>query len=366
MPETFWTLDRLGVLNEMKQIGFTRKNGVQFVQTADDETPPFYFDEHAEHESAVTFHVQRAEFDKLLFDTALKRGATITDETTVVDVEFKKNGSHLVSLKTVDGKTKQVATKIVVDASGQQSLIANRNQLKEVNPHLKKAAIWAYFKNAIVNGGCNPEVTCVLHTKSKEAWFWYVPLSDETVSVGLVGDSDFILKRGGSPQQTFNTEVGNCPGLQRRLRDAQPVGKFYVAKDFSYTTTQASGAGWVLIGDAYGYIDPVFCSGVFLALKSGELAADAIIDSFYRNDFSAESLGRWADKFEDGVQWIRKLVQCFYDKDFSFSEFMQAHPEHAGKLTALFAGKVFEGNPGAIFDDLDPWLENLKGANALT
>ncbi len=366
MPETYWTFERLGILAEMKQIGFTRKNGVQFVNAEDKESRPFFFDEHDDRDCAVTFHVQRSDFDQLLFENALKRGATVSDETTVTNLDLRKQGNHLVTLKGLDGKEKQVATKIVVDATGQQSLIAGRNRLKQVNPDLKKAAIWGYFENAVVNGGTNPEVTCILHTNSKEAWFWYIPLSDQTVSVGLVGDNDFILRRGGSPQQTFNMELDNCPGLQRRLRDAAQVGKFHVAKEFSYTTTQNSGPGWVLIGDAYGFIDPIYSSGVFLALKSGELAADAIIDSFYRNDLSGESLGRWTGNFEDGVKWIRKLVHAFYVKEFSFGEFMKAHPQHAGNLTALLVGKVFEGNPGAMFDDLDPWLENLKAENAMT
>ena len=364
MPETYWTFQRLGILDKLEEIGFTRKNGVQFVNAQDKESQPFFFEEHDDRECAVTWHVQRADFDQMLYENAHKRGATTIDETRVSDVELKNQPPHLVTIKLPDGKEKTISTKIVVDATGQQSLLANRNKLKTVNPDLKKAAIWGYFENALVNGGGKPEVTCILHTKSQEAWFWYIPLSDQTVSVGLVGDNDFILKRGNSPAKTFREEYLNCPGLQRRLRDADPKGKFHVAKEFSYTTSEHSGPGWVLIGDAFGFIDPIYSSGVYLALKSGEMAAGNIIDAFYRNDLSGETLGRWTGEFEEGVKWIRKLVHAFYTKEFSFGEFMKAHPQHAGNLTDLLIGRVFDGNPGKIFEDMDPWLDNLKAEKA--
>lgn len=364
MPETYWTFERLGILNQVREFGFIKKNGVQFVNSKDKESKPFFFEEHDDRECAQTWHVKRSDFDQLLYDNAMKRGANTSDETQVLDVELKKQPPHLLTLKLPDGKEKQVSTKIVVDATGQQSLIAGRNQLKQINPDLKKAAIWGYFEGALVNGGGNPEVTCILHTESKDCWFWYIPLSDGSVSVGLVGDNQFVLKRGNSPQQTFDEELANCPGLQRRLRDATQVGKFHIAKEFSYTTTEHSGPGWVLIGDAFGFIDPIYSSGVYLALKSGEMAADNIVDGFYRNDLSGETLGRWTGEFEEGIRWIRKLVHAFYTKEFSFGDFMKAHPEHAGNLTNLLIGRVFEGKPGKIFDDMDPWIENLKSEKA--
>ncbi len=364
MPETYWTFERLGILNEMKKIGFTRKNGVQFVNSDDKESKPFFFREFDDRECADSFHVQRAELDQLLYETAYNRGATTVDEARVLDLELKPQSPHLVTIKLADGKEKQISTKVVVDATGQQSIIASRNNIKKVNPDLKKAAIWGYFQGANVNGGHNPDVTCILHTKSKDAWFWYIPLSNETVSVGLVGDNDFVLKRGNAPRHTVEEEKANCPGLQRRLRDATQTGRFHVAKEFSYTVEQTTGPGWVLVGDAYGFIDPIYSSGVYLALKSGEMAADCIVDAIYRNDLSPETLGRWTGEFDEGIKWIRKLVYAFYTKEFSFGSFMKEYPQHANNLTNLLIGRVFEGKPGAIFDDMDPWIENLKSAEA--
>ncbi len=360
MPETYWVFEKLGVLEEFQSIGFTRKNGVQFVNSADKETKPFIFTDHDDRECAVTWHVERSKFDGLLFNTAHKLGVTCLDDTRVLDVQFKENGQHSVIVQSPGKKQRTLKTRVVVDATGQQTFLANRMGLKQIDPDLKKAAIWTYFKNAVRKGGDNPEVTCILHTNSKDAWFWYIPLGNDTVSVGVVGDNDFLLKRQASPEDTFRQEWDNCPGLQRRLRDATQTGRYHVAKEFSYTTTEHAGDGWVLVGDAYGFIDPIYSSGVFLALKSADLAAQAICDGLRRNDLSAEQLGNWTYEFEAGVHWIRKLVHAFYTKDFSFGEFMREHPQHKENLTNLLIGRVFEGNPGSMFDDLDPWIEQIK------
>ena len=214
-------------------------------------------------------------------------------------------------------------------------------------------------------GGGNPEVTCILHTESKEAWFWYIPLGNGTVSVGLVGDNDFLLKRGGSPQQTFEAEMKNCPGVNRRLIDATQVDRLHIAKEFSYHTSERAGNGWVLVGDAGGFIDPIYSSGVYLALKSGMMAGEAVAAGLHSNDTSKKQLGVWTRDFEAGVGWIRKLVQAFYTNNFSFGSFMKAHPQHAGNLTDLLIGRVFDGKPGRIFKDLDPWIEKVKNGEDL-
>ena len=360
MPETYWVFEKLGVVDEFNQLGFTRKHGVQFVTSKGKESKPFIFSEHDDRPCSVTWHVERSKFDETLYEAARKRGATCLDETRVMDVDFKENGSHSVTVQDSQGKQRTLKARVVVDATGQQAFLASRMGTKEINPNLKKAAIWTYFKDAERAGGNNPEVTCILHTNTKDAWFWYIPLGDETVSVGLVADNDYLLKRSGSPEQTFQAEMKNCPGVQRRLRDAKQASRFRVAKEFSYSTSQHAGDGWLLVGDAYGFIDPVYSSGVFLALKSADMAADAIHEGLNRNDLSAEQLGKWVPEFDEGVQWLRKLVHAFYNKDFSVGKFIKQHPQHSQNLTDLLVGRVFTGNPGAIFDDLDPWLENLQ------
>lgn len=360
MPEAYWIFERLGVLHEMDKVGFTRKHGVQFVSKGDKETMPFIFAEHDDRACSLSWHVKRDKFDKLLYDTAFNRGATCTDETRVLDIDIRKKGPHKITLQNSEGKEHEVVAKVIIDSSGQSSMIANRLELKEYYPDLKKAAIWGYFEDGIRAGGGNPEVTCILNTESKDAWFWYIPLGDGTVSVGLVGDNDFLLKRGGSPQQTFEAEMKNCKGIQRRLIDGKLKSKFHVAKEFSYTCKEQAGDGWVLVGDAGGFIDPIYSSGVYLALKSGLMAGEAVAEGLHAGDTSKKQLGKWTREYDDGVKWIRKLVRAFYTKEFSFGGFMKSFPEHGENLTNLLIGRVFDGNPGKIFEDMDPWIEKAK------
>ena len=149
--------------------------------------------------------------------------------------------------------------------------------------------------------------------------------------------------------------------MQERLAEATQVDKLHVAKEFSYTTTQQAGQGWVLIGDAYGFIDPIYSSGVYFALKSGELAADAIVEGFARDDLSGHQLGGWTKEFDSGTQWIRKLVDKYYTNEFSFGKFMKQHPQHQGNLTDLLIGRIFYDGAGNIFQDMDPATEEAIG-----
>ena len=363
MPEVYWTLKRLGVLDKVKAKGtFTTKNGVQFVTEKGKETKPFFFQDHDQRESSLTWHVQRADFDQILFDNAAEKGADCRDQTRVTGLHFRETGPHGVDLKLADGSTRQVSARVIVDATGQQSMIANKLSLKQVDPNLKKAAIWGYFKNARRNQEKDgPEVTCILHTTGKKAWYWYIPLSDGNVSVGLVSNNELILKDRGKPCETFFEEMENCQGVKDRLADAELVGDVRVAKEFSYRTSKHAGDGWVLAGDAYSFIDPVYSSGVLLALKSGEYVADAVNEGLAKGDVSEAQLGKWTGEYEEGVGLFRKLVHAFYTDEFSFAEFMKQYPQYKRDLTDLLIGRVYgEEEPGKIFEDMDPWIEHSK------
>ncbi len=364
MPESYWTLKRLGLIERLQSSDFVKKYSVQFVTADSKASQPFFFKEHDDRECSQTWQVERARFDELLFRNAADKGADCFDQTRVLDIQFAGDKATGISLATANGDRVEVGAKVVMDGSGQQSLIANKLGLREPIPHLRKAAIWSYFRNAERVPGPHGGATVILHTKSQEAWFWYIPLSDGITSVGLVGDIDLLLKSRPSPADAYCEELGNCPDLARRLSDAQMEGGFHVAKEFSYTTTQHAGPGWVLIGDAFGFIDPIYSSGVFFALKTGEMAADCVIAGLRQNDVSGAVLGAWTEEFKQGAQWVRKLVEAYYENRFSFGTFMKQFPSHRGNLTDLLIGRVFHENAGAIFQDMEPAIEAARRTSA--
>ena len=360
MPETYWTLQRLGVLDQMKSRGFVQKMSVQFVGDSGRESQPFFFRQHDPRECSQTWQVERAEFDQMLFDNAAAKGADCYDQTRVMSVIFAENRAEGVRLTTAAGETQDVRARVVVDATGQHALIANSLGLRTDDPDLQNAAIWGYYRNARRDEGDNGGATIILHTKGKHSWFWFIPLSDNVASIGVVSTAQYLFKDRGKPTDVFQEELTKCPALVERLAEAELVSPLRVAKEFSFTTQQQAGDGWVLIGDAFGFIDPVYSSGVYFALKSGEMAADAIVEGLRNGDTSQRQLGAWVTPFASGTQWIRKLVTAYYTNEFSFGHFLRDHPDHRANLTDLLIGRIFHDGAGQIFDDMLPAIDEAK------
>ena len=364
MPETYWIFERLGVLDKMQQSDFVKKVSVQFVSHTGAESQPFFFDKHDPRACSQTWQVERAKFDQMLFDHAASKGAVCQDQSRVLDVLLDGDRATGVRLQQPSGESTEISARVVVDATGQQAMLANRLGLTVDNPNFKKVAIWGYYEGAHREPGLHGGATLILHTNGKHSWFWYIPLANGITSVGVVGDRDYLLKGRQAPAQTFSDELDKCPALLSRLESAVLSSEIHVLKEFSYHTTRPAGDGWVLVGDAWGFIDPIYSSGVYFALKSGELAGDAIVEGLQSNDTSARQLGKWCDEFAQGTIWVRKLVETFYTNEFSFGRFMRDHPEHLGNLTDLLIGRIFHEDAGKIFQDMDLAIETARGENA--
>jgi flavin-dependent dehydrogenase len=198
-----------------------------------------------------------------------------------------------------------------------------------------------------LNGGA----TLVLRTeRGSGGWFWYIPLENDITSVGIVADPGYLVKgRGQDLAKIFNEEIEKCEPCRRRVAGATRVDKIYSIIDYSYRSRQCAGNGFILIGDAYGFLDPIYSSGVLLALKMAEFAADAIHDAFKRDDFSRERLGRFQVKLDKGIESMRKLVYAFYNDGFSFAGFLQKYPEHRVSIINLLIGNVFKEDADEVY-----------------
>lgn len=360
IPETYWQLKRLGLIEQLKESAFPKKFSVQFVTEEGTETMPFYFNKYKEHESSQTWQVVRAEFDQMLVDNAQNQGAVIHTGAQVLDLICEGEQVVGVKLKLNSQESRDIRCKLVVDASGQTGFIANRLKLKVADPILKKGTVWAHFKNAHRDEGIDEGATLILQTEGKRSWFWYIPLPDNTVSIGCTGDMAYMFsKERGNSEEIFNQEVERCVGIKKRLADAHPVTEFMTTKDFSYHSTQPAGPGWMLAGDALGFIDPVYSSGVFLALKSGELVADTINDAFDSQDFSVERLSQWYPDYRNGVENFRKLVYAFYAPGFSFGTFLRQYPQFKMNLVDILIGDVFKPEVAEMFTVMQEEIPEL-------
>lgn len=352
IPETYWVLKRLKMLDKMKSSGFVKKYSVQFVNAMGKQSAPFYFYDNKPHECSQTWQVRRSDFDTMMLRNAEEQGVRVHEGARVLDVLFEGERAVGVRVATDDGGSRDVPADVVVDASGQSSLLINKFKLRVADPELNKGAIWTYFEGAYRDDGKDEGATIVLSLQNKRGWFWYIPMHDNMVSVGVVADFDYLFKERGAHEETFAEEMENCPAVKDRVSMGRQVAPVKATKDYTYRAGRAAGDGWVLVGDAFGFLDPLYSSGVLLALKSGELAADAVIEGLEIGDTSRQQLGKWEADYVEGMNRMRRLVCEYYD-GFSFGQFIRRFPHHRGGVTDLLIGDLFKKELDQVFADID-------------
>jgi flavin-dependent dehydrogenase len=353
IPETYWVLERLNMLPKMQRSQFVKKYSVQFVNADGKLSAPFYFWDNKPHECSQTWQVVRSEFDQLMLANAREHGVDAHEGVHVVDAIFDGERAAGVRIKAPEGERREVRATVVVDASGQAALLQNRFKLRLWDPILNKGAIWTYWKGAYRDAGRDEGATMVLQTADRRGWFWYIPLHADRVSVGVVAPFDHLFNRDrASHEQTYSEEVERCPAVKERIAGATRMTGYFVTRDYSYRSTKVSGDGWVLIGDAFGFLDPLYSSGVLLALRSGEMAADAILEGLQKGDTSAAQLGKWGPGFNEGIDRMRRLVCEFYD-GFSFGKFVRAYPHLRNTVTDLLIGDLFTSRVDEVWGPME-------------
>jgi flavin-dependent dehydrogenase len=352
IPETYWVLERLGMLEKMKRSRFVKKWSVQFVGSSGKQSAPFYFWDNKPHECSQTWQVVRSEFDQMMLENAREHGVAAFEGVRVRDVIFDGERAAGVRIQEPGKQPREVRARVVVDASGQSGLLMNRLGLRLWDPLLDKGAIWTYWQGAYRDAGKDEGATMVLQTADRKGWFWYIPLHDDRVSVGVVKPFDMLFKGRGSHEEVYGEEVERCAAVKKRVASGKRITGFFATKDYSYRSTRVAGEGWVLVGDAFGFLDPLYSSGVLLALRSGEMAADAIVEGLAKDDLSERQLGRWGPVFNRGVDRMRRLVCEYYD-GFSFGKFVKTFPELSGTVTDLLIGDLFEDKVDRVWQPLE-------------
>jgi flavin-dependent dehydrogenase len=346
IPYTWHTLKRLGVIDQMHQSANPKKYSVQFVSLTGQVSQPFYFFQTIKHECAVTWQVQRSEFDTMLLDNARAKGAEIQQGRHVRDVLMDGNRVVGVQYDEVGGrKGLEARSRCVVDCSGRDSLLSRRFGWRERDPELNKIAVWSYYKGARRDPGLDAGATTVAYVPHK-GWFWYIPLPDDVVSVGVVGEADYLYRDTRDVEAILDREVQSCKWVHEHVRDAERCEPAMVTGEYSYSSSHIATDGLCLVGDAFSFLDPLFSSGVFLALKGGEIAADTIHQGLLDDDLSGARFDAYLAQARGAVKSFRELVLAFYDESFSFREFLDAYPHLHSKIVDTLVGNVFT--------DLDP------------
>ena len=340
MPYCYFSLERIGVIERMKASHYPKKYSVQFVSTNGHVSQPFYFFQHLEHEASTTWQVLRGEFDQMLLDNARAKGAVVLEETAAKDAIRRDGAVTGVVAVGKDGAPREFHAPMTIDASGRDALMVTRNGWKQRDPQLNKIAIWTYYKGALRDPGLDAGATTVAYLPEK-GWFWYIPLPEDLVSVGVVAEKDYLYRDIRDLAGIFQREVRNNVWVEQHLAAGRQTGQYWVTGEYSYRSRYCAADGLILVGDAFAFLDPVFSSGVFLALRSGELAAEAVDAALSAGDVSASRFEQYGQKICRGVEAMRKLVYAFYDHEFNFREFVMRFPDLRGDLTDCLIGNLF-------------------------
>jgi len=341
IPFTFGPLQRLGLIPRLRESAFVKKYSVAFVQPDGRASQPFYFFTRYDRESiAQTWQVLRSEFDEMLLDNARARGAEVREETAVT--ELVKEGGKVVGAKVRgrDGVVGEIRARITLDCTGKEAFSAVRHGWRMRDPYLNKVAVWTYYKGAKRDAGIDEGTTMVAYVPEK-GWFWYIPQHRDMVSVGVVAEGKYLTRDGvKDPRQIFEREVEQNLWIKDHLAVGSSTGQYYVTSEYSHHARHCAAPGLLLVGDAFAFLDPVFSSGVMLALKSGLLAGDAVHEGLTRGDLSPQHFAPYGATIREGVENMRKLVYAFYNPAFSFREVIKRYPDAAGEITDCLSGDV--------------------------
>ena len=273
----------------------------------------------------------------------------------MLEVLFEGERAVGVKVQDEDGSEREVRAEVVVDASGQSSMIMSRLGLREWDPVLKKGGRVDLLGRGLSRHGPRRRGHDGPADAGQERLVLVHPAARRHRQRRRRGRPTTTCSRTG-PASDYETiyieEVARCPGVQRRIAEANAVRSFPPQKEYSYRSKRAAGDGWVLVGDAFGFLDPLYSSGVLLALKSGSLAADAVVEGLAKGDTSAAQLGKWEAGFVRGMDRMRRLVCEYYD-GFSFGRFVKRHPHMKGAVTDLLIGDLFRDELDEVFMLMD-------------
>ena len=341
LPFSMKAFTRLGLQEKFLSAGFLKKYGGEIMGACSDTGTKFYFKDGYRSQTDHAYQVTRSDFDKVLLDHAAESGAEVHEQTPVEAVEFSSHGVDL-SVRS-NGSANSIQARYLVDASGRTSVLGRQFKIKKTYDHLQKLSIFAHYEGVWRPEGIDGTLTVLI--RAVDRWFWLIPLSDERTSVGVVLDSETFRKSKLSAEDFLEQALAEQPTIAKRMTNARRVSKVYVEADFSYRSARLYGDRWLLTGDAAGFIDPIFSSGVFLAVFSGEKCADALNEVLDHPRKAKRLFARYERSVNRAMDVYLRFVNAWYTKEFI--EVFLAPRNVLGLAPAVNA--VLGGNVGNSF-----------------
>ncbi len=338
LPYCYFPLERIGMIEKLRASSFVKKYSVQFAAMDGRISAPFYFFQHFDHDAAQTWQVVRREFDQMMLDNAIEKGAQVVHGATAKRLIM--HGDRCEGLVVdFEGERQSVRAPVTIDCGGRHGFAATARGWIVPDPQLNKVAIWTYYKGARRDAGHDEGATTVAYLPGK-GWFWYIPLPDDVVSVGVVAERDYLYREGKDLEAIIDRETEANRWIADHLAPGRRCEPVRVTAEYSYRSRYCAGDGLVLAGDAFTFLDPVFSSGILLALLGGERAAHAVDAALSAGDVSAARFAAYGADLCEGIEAMRKLVYAFYEETFSFGSLLKSHPDLRGDLTDCLIGNL--------------------------
>lgn len=304
LPHTLPFLKQLGVLEEVERIGL-QKFGAELLSPYHDESATLYFAGAMDKSQPYAFQVRRSEFDDILLKNCQKKGAHVREGLEAKDVNFSDTGLAMVHGVNAEGKRVSQPTRFVVDATGRQTFLANQLGAKQRNPRHNSAAIFGHFEGVTrLSGKDEGHISLCWFD---HGYFWIIPLPGGVTSVGVVCRPSYLKSKQGSLEEFFWQTAHSSPTMADRMKDAKVIMPIVATGNYAYQSTLMTGTQFMLVGDAFAFVDPVFSTGVHLALHSGIRGAE-VVDAFLRGDAQAHQM---AKRFETVVRKSLKIYSWF-------------------------------------------------------
>ena len=342
LPFSVNAFDRLGVREKLDR-AFMPKHGGEIASACGSKEVKFYFKDGFRARRDRSYQVTRSEFDQLLLDHSRENGAEVREQTAVKSIALEADRIRL-QIEADDGSGSVIESRYLLDCSGRQAIVGNFFNLKKSYDHLQKFSVFSHFDDVERPAGIDG--TLIRMVRGLDSWFWMIPLTPARTSVGVVIDTTTFRAMKLSPEEALDRCIAEQPLLVERMKNARRVAPVYSAGDYSYRNTQLYGDRWLLVGDAAGFIDPVFSSGVFLAIMSAEKAADAL-EQVLQDESRKRRL------FKDYARRVNRVMDTyltFVSAWYSGKEFMEVflNPTNMLQITPA-VNAVLAGNEGASF-----------------
>ena len=343
LPFSVRTFDRLGVREKLDRT-FLPKFGGEIVAACGTKGVKFYFKDGYRSRRDRAYQVTRSEFDKLLLDHSRENGAEVREETEVKKIIFTPDCVS-VDIATSAGTTDTFAAKYLLDCSGRQTMLGSFFKLKKNYNHLQKFSVFAHYEN--VDRAEGIDGTLIRMVRGLDRWFWMIPLTQTRMSVGVVMDTTTFRAMKLSPEAALEKCIAEQPTVLERMQRAERVSPVYSAGDYSYRNTKLFGDRWLLVGDAAGFIDPVFSSGVFLAIMSAEKAADALNEALCDESRRYRLFKNYSRSVNRIMDIYLTFVTAWYRRGKEFVEVF-LNPTDTMQIAAA-VNAVLAGNEGKNF-----------------